>query len=156
MALRSNVGQPCVSIPLLLHATGNFEILMSVTGFNHYNLRANRPTIDALRDFYVNIVGLQLGNRPPFKSFGYWLYVGPRDVLHLTEAEPDEKRPADVINTFDHVAFSCTNFPEFEVRLREFNISYTSGHVPLTGQRQIFCSDPVGNGVELTFAENDS
>jgi hypothetical protein len=34
------------------------EHAMSVAGFNHYNLRAARPVLDTLRDFYVNVVGL--------------------------------------------------------------------------------------------------
>ncbi|WP_084186742.1 VOC family protein [Andreprevotia chitinilytica] len=127
---------------------------MPITGFNHYNLRADRPMLDVLCDFYVNIIGLHLGYRPPFSSFGYWLYIGHQDVLHLTEAGPDEKRLINMLNTFDHVAFSCTDLPAFETRLSEFNISYQSGLVPLTGQHQIFCSDPAGNGVELNFAES--
>jgi catechol-2,3-dioxygenase len=129
---------------------------MPVTGISHYNLRASRQTIDILRDFYIRVVGLQPGYRPPFKSFGHWLYAGKQDLLHLTEAQADENRPTGVINTFDHVAFSCTNYLEFETRLRELNISYTSGHVPLTGQRQIFFSDPAGNGVELNFSDKES
>jgi catechol 2,3-dioxygenase-like lactoylglutathione lyase family enzyme len=129
---------------------------MSILGFAHYNLRANRPMLDTLRDFYVDVVGLRVGARPPFESFGYWLYVGEHDVLHLSEASPNEERPANVINTFDHVAFSCTGMPEFEARLHKFNIRYRRDHVPLTDQRQIFFSDPAGNGVELNFAHNDS
>jgi catechol-2,3-dioxygenase len=129
---------------------------MPVTGLAHYNLRASRQTIDILRDFYVGIVGLQPGFRPPFKSFGHWLYAGEQAVLHLSEARADENRPAGVTNTFDHVAFSCTNFREFEIRLRELNISYTSDRVPQTGERQIFFSDPAGNGVELNFPDKES
>lgn len=124
---------------------------MPVTGLAHYNLRASRQTMDTLHDFYVRAVGLQPGYRPPFSNFGYWLYAGNQAVLHLSEARAGENRPTGVVNTFDHVAFSCTDFPGFEIRLRELDISYTSGHVPLTGERQIFFSDPAGNGVELNF-----
>jgi len=128
---------------------------MPVSGFNHYNLRADRATLDALRDFYVAVVGLQPGHRPPFDSFGYWLYIGPQAVLHLSESGPHEQRPAGVVNTFDHVAFSCTNFAEFEAHLQRLDIAYKSRDVPLTGQRQIFFKDSAGNGVELNFAESE-
>ena len=123
---------------------------MTITGLDHYNLRADRATLDALRDFYVTVVGLQLGHRPPFKSFGYWLYVGPRDVLHLTEVSPGERRLSQA-NTIDHVAFSGIDAETFEARLRAAGIRYTSEEVPLTGQRQLFFTDPAGNGVEVNF-----
>ena len=128
---------------------------MSITGFSHYNLRAARAELDALRDFYVDVVGLRRGYRPPFSSHGYRLYAGEQAVLHLSEAAPDEKRPANVVNTFDHVAFSCTGAAEHEARLHAFNIHYTTDDVPLTGQHQIFFVDPAGNGVELNFAAGD-
>ncbi|MGF6243626.1 MULTISPECIES: VOC family protein [Paraburkholderia] len=128
---------------------------MPILGFAHYNFRASRPMLDTLRDFYIEVVGLRLGPRPPFQSFGYWLYIGERDVLHLSEARPDEVRPAQVINTFDHAAFACSDLSAFEARLNEFKIRYRRGHVPLTGQQQLFFSDPAGNGVELNFAEKD-
>ncbi|RXV67874.1 diguanylate cyclase [Burkholderia stabilis] len=126
---------------------------MPVTGFNHYNLRADRSTLDVLRNFYVDIVGLQEGFRPPFKSFGYWLYAGTQAVLHLTEAWPGESRPSNVANTFDHVAFSCDGPSEMALHLTEANVEFTREYVPLTGQIQIFCRDPAGNGVELNFAQ---
>ncbi|AOJ35605.1 VOC family protein [Burkholderia metallica] len=127
---------------------------MPVTGFSHYNLRADRATLDALRDFYVDIVGLHEGFRPPFNSFGYWLYAGTQAVLHLSEARPGESRPSSVANTFDHVAFSCTDAEATARHLTDANVPFTSTHVPLTGQVQMFFRDPAGNGVELNFAQD--
>lgn len=129
---------------------------MPAIGLSHYNLRADREMLDALRDFYVTVIGLALGDRPPFHNAGYWLYVDTVDVLHLTEAQPDEKRIAHSVNTFHHVAFSCSNRAEFENRLRALAIDYTSDRVPLTNLHQLFCSDPAGNGVELNFVEMPS
>jgi catechol 2,3-dioxygenase-like lactoylglutathione lyase family enzyme len=129
---------------------------MPIAGFNHFNLRASRATLDLLRDFYVNVLGLELGNRPPFVSFGYWLYAGTQDILHLTETAPDEHRPTNRRNTFDHAALSCTGLAEFEQRLRENGVEFTKDHVPLTGQIQLFFNDPAGNGVELNFSNGDA
>lgn len=129
---------------------------MPVTGLDHYNLRASRPVLDALRDFYVEVVGLQLGRRPPFRNHGYWLYAGPQAVLHLTEAAPGEVRPGHVANTLDHVAFSCTDLPEAVARLKRHRVAYASGSVPLSGQRQLFFEDPAGNGVELNFVPDEA
>lgn len=127
---------------------------MSVTGLDHYNLRAPGPLLDTLRDFYVDVVGLRLGERPPFRSHGYWLYAGAQAVLHLSQAGPDESRVANVANTFDHVAFSCDDLPGTIARLRQFGVRYSSAEVPLTRQRQLFFDDPAGNGIELNFAAN--
>ncbi|VBN84036.1 VOC family protein [Burkholderia pseudomallei] len=128
---------------------------MSVIGLDHYNLRAPRPLLDTLRDFYIDVVGLRLGARPPFRSHGYWLYTGAQAVLHLSQAGPDETRRANVVNTFDHVAFSCDDLPGTLARLQRFGIRYSSADVPLTRQHQLFFDDPAGNGVELNFAVRD-
>lgn len=124
---------------------------MPVQAFDHYNLRAARPLLDELCAFYRDVVGLTVGDRPPFRRFGYWLYAGDRPVLHLSEANEGEARPADAVNTFAHAAFSCTDRAAFERRLRERGIAFRTDEVPLTHQAQIFFSDPAGNGIELQF-----
>jgi catechol-2,3-dioxygenase len=128
---------------------------MTTLALNHYNLRANREMLDALRDFYCKVVGLTQGKRPPFSSFGYWLYAGDSDVLHLTEAAPGESRAIDVSTTFDHVAFACVNRAEVEARLRALGIQFSVDCVPLTREVQLFFQDPAGNGVELSFGESN-
>ena len=127
---------------------------MPVQCFNHYNLRAQRALLNTLRDFYVTVVGLELGVRPLFPSFGYWLYAGGRDIVHLTEAPANEQRPVDGISTFDHVAFLCSDAKAF--RLASNGIEYTCDEVPLTGELQLFFKDPAGNGVELSFPVGDA
>jgi catechol-2,3-dioxygenase len=125
---------------------------MPVRGFSHYNLRAPRPTLDRLRAFYCDVVGLTAGERPPFAFFGYWLYAGERPVLHLSEAAESEARALhDRAGTFDHAAFECDGRPEFERRLGELGIPFRVARVPQTRQVQLFLKDPCGNGVELNF-----
>ena len=129
---------------------------MNVLSFSHFNLRAPRELLDALRDFYTQVVGLKPGERPPFRSFGYWLYAGEQAVLHLSEARPDETRSIEATTTFDHVAFNCSGRREFETRLVQRGIRYEVASVPQTGQLQLFFNDPAGNGVELSFTGADS
>jgi catechol-2,3-dioxygenase len=125
---------------------------MSAVAFNHYNLRAPRELLDELKNFYCEIVGLVQGQRPPFESFGYWLYVGDQCVLHLSQAAPDEVRRTDVATTFDHVAFTCTDRVQMEAHLKQRNIPFRAGRVPALGISQLFIKDPAGNRVELSFA----
>ena len=54
-----------------------------ITGLNHYNIRTDLTTMNRLGKFYIDIVGLKDGYRPPYESKGYWLYSGKKDVLHL-------------------------------------------------------------------------
>jgi len=125
---------------------------LPVIGFNHYNLRAPRELLDQLRAFYCDVVGLRQGERPAFRSFGYWLYAGERDVLHLSEAKPGETRAVDVATTFDHAAFTCTDAAAMEQKLTRLGIKFEATFAAQTGTKQIFFRDPAGNGVELNFA----
>lgn len=124
---------------------------MAVAGFDHYNLRAARPMLDELRDFYRDVVGLTVGDRPPFRRFGYWLYTGERAVLHLSLTDDGEERPSTAVNTFSHAAFNCTGRAVFEGRLEALGIPYRTAQVPLLRIAQLFFHDPAGNGVELQF-----
>jgi catechol 2,3-dioxygenase-like lactoylglutathione lyase family enzyme len=129
---------------------------MPVQAFDHYNLRAPRALLDELCAFYRDVVGLTVGDRPPLRRFGYWLYAGPRAVLHLGEADATDVCRAGVEGTFNHASFACTNREEFERRLAELDIAYRTARVPLTGQVQLFFRDPAGNGVELCFATEEA
>lgn len=129
---------------------------MHVLGLSHVNLRAPRAMLDQLRDFYVDVVGLAPGFRPPFQRLGYWLYAGAQDVLHLTEADASEQRVLGIATTFDHVSLNCTGRLTFEARLARSGVQYSTATVPQTGQVQLFFADPAGNGVELNFANSDT
>jgi catechol-2,3-dioxygenase len=126
---------------------------MPIHGFSHYNLRAPRVLLESLRAFYCDVLGLTVGERPPFRRFGYWLYAGGQAILHLSEADADEVRATGVATTFDHVAFKCSGLAAFEARLRSHDIPFETGRVPQTGNVQVFLEDPAGNGVELDFAD---
>ncbi len=125
---------------------------MAILGFNHYNLRAERSMMEQLKVFYRDVVGLQIGERPQLTSFGYWLYAGNKDVLHLSEAKPEEKRKENVATTFDHVAFTAIDYPATISRLEKLGIQFKTREIRDAGQKQIFFSDPAGNGIELNFS----
>ena len=129
---------------------------MPVRAFDHYNLRADRALLDALRDFYRDVVGLAVGDRPPFRSFGYWLYCDGRPVLHLSQTSDGEQRPSGAVNTFSHAAFNCTGRAEYERRLQALGIPYRTAAVPLLNITQLFFHDPAGNGVELQFDDSEN
>ena len=108
--------------------------------------------MEQLKVFYRDVVGLQVGERPQLSSFGYWLYAGSKDVLHLSEANPEEKRKENVATTFDHVAFTATDYDATVARLEKLGIKFKAREISNAGQKQIFFSDPAGNGIELNFS----
>lgn len=118
-------------------------------GLAHVNLRAAPALLRALRDFYVEVIGLTEGPRPPFRSRGYWLYAGGQDVLHLTECDETETRQGQ--SAYDHFALQGSDLPETQRRLQRLGIAYERQQVPQTGVIQLFLRDPAGLGVELNF-----
>jgi len=124
---------------------------MPVIAFNHFNLRASRDLLEELCAFYVDVVGLRVGDRPPFSFHGYWLYAGEQAVLHLVDDAAAPKAGDPRTGTFDHVAFACEDLPGFESRLQQSGIPFRRSAVPGRNLAQIFVKDPAGNGVEFTF-----
>ena len=123
-----------------------------IYGINHYNLRAAPEIIEHLKNFYIEIVGLKLGHRPPFQNGGYWLYANEKDVLHLSFSKNDISNELHVSSTFDHMAFTADNEIDHINLLKEKNIDYIVREVPEIGTSQIFFKDPAGNGIELIFS----
>ena len=129
---------------------------MPVHGIAHYNFRLDRQLMEEVRAFYEQHVGLTVGPRPPFSSFGYWLYAEGIDVLHLSEEMPEDKRRRGSDLTFDHVALESSNCRHYVQALRAAGIQFTEELVPTTGRRQLFFRDPAGNGVELIFPTGEA
>ena len=125
---------------------------MPVTEINHYNLRAPRDIMHVLKDFYCNIIGLKVGPREGFTSYGFWLYIGNNDVLHIAEYKGEGAPLLNVLTTFDHVAFTCTDFSAMEAHLKAHKVPYSIRMVPAINVQQINLKDPAGNGIELNFS----
>lgn len=121
--------------------------MSTIDGIDHYTIRAG--DIQATVRFYVDILGLRDGARPPFASAGAWLYGGDAPIVHLVGADGDIAAGTGPI---DHIAFSAHDYDGFTKRLRELKIPHDLAQVPDRALRQIFLTDPNGIKVELTFA----
>ena len=124
---------------------------MHVHGLNHVNLKLPRRELETARDFYVSVLGLEVGARPPFASFGYWLYAGGQPIVHLVEAAGAATGQALPNNVVDHFALQCTGYDATCDRLEQAGIGFAARQIPETGQRQLFLADPTGVGIELLF-----
>lgn len=121
---------------------------MPVTAFQHVNTRS--ADVERTKDFYLRL-GLRVGDRPPFASRGYWMYLGDHPVLHLVQRKDGEPHLEGGGN-LDHVAFQATDLDGTRRVLAEAGLSFREAVVPRDNTVQIFVRDPDGIQVELNFA----
>lgn len=119
---------------------------MPLKWLDHVNIRT--ANLEAMTDFYQRVVGLELGERPPFSFGGAWLYLGDQAVLHLVETESP---PAGNEPKIEHFAFRATGLDEFIARLEASSAEYRRATVPATGLAQVHFFDPDGNHIEVGF-----
>jgi catechol 2,3-dioxygenase-like lactoylglutathione lyase family enzyme len=124
---------------------------MGVRGLNHFNITASADVIERVKDFYVEVLGLAVGERPGFRRAGFWLYACAEPVVHLTTCDGEDARTPHARSTFDHVAFSCEGLQEIVERLERSGVAYEVDEVASLGQVQLFLRDPAGVGLELNF-----
>lgn len=123
---------------------------------DHVNITTS--VCEATKDFYVEIVGLRVGERPPFKFGGYWLYAGDFPVIHLNDAlSPGSSHPRDAhgMAALDHVAFRMSGYGKTRKKIEARGLKHRVTVVPRNGDVQIFVDDPNGVTVELTFAASE-
>ena len=123
-----------------------------ILSINHIQLVAEKDLVIQLKDFYCNVVGLTEGSRPPFERFGFWLYIGDKDVLHLITPKEGDGRSLQK-SSFDHVAFKAGHYQDILQKLRRLNIPFDEKPIPGMSAHQIFLKDPAGNRVELNFED---
>lgn len=121
-----------------------------ILSINHIQLVAEKDLVIQLRDFYCNVVGLTEGFRPAFERFGFWLYIGNQDVLHLITPKKGDSRSMQK-SSYDHVAFKSSHYEDVLKKLQGLNIPFDEKAIPGMSAHQIFLRDPVGNRVELNF-----
>lgn len=98
------------------------------------------PDLDATRRFFVDVVGLEEGARPPFGVDGYWLYADGRPVIHLVDSTlPGHS--GRVTPRIDHIAFRLDDDTQWQAllaRLEKAGVAYQTADVPLSGEVQLF------------------
>lgn len=124
---------------------------MAIDGMNHFTVLT--ADLNATRKFYIDILGLKEGPRPPLGFPGAWLYAGGQPVLHVIAGRPLPSPPAGVL---DHMAFSASNLPDTVAGLKSRGIKYDLRRQPDSGVWQLFCFDPSGARVELDFAPGET
>jgi catechol 2,3-dioxygenase-like lactoylglutathione lyase family enzyme len=118
---------------------------VSIRQVDHINIASER--LEETRAFYVDVLGLTEGPRPPFRFKGYWLYAGDRPIVHLQDSRgPVGPSQASALN---HFAFIVDDFEGLIRRLEQHGVAYQRTEVPGTTVLQAFLFDPNGVRVEL-------
>jgi len=120
---------------------------MRVNRIDHFNIRTR--DLDRLCEFYTGIVGLEIGDRPPFDSPGVWLYAGGHPILHVGLAKTGEGH-SDTL-PLDHIALETEGLADAVARIEKAGIEYRMVDVPGRDMKQIFIRDPDGVALELNF-----
>ena len=122
---------------------------MPVASLQHVNIHCRE--VDRARDFYVRILGLRVGDRPPVASVGYWLYLGAHPVIHLVQGVEDACPSGAPTGAIDHVAFQGADLEATREALKAEGLVFRETIVPRDGTVQIFVHDPNGVKIELNF-----
>jgi|TARA_B100001093_G_scaffold122822_1_gene115505 catechol 2,3-dioxygenase-like lactoylglutathione lyase family enzyme len=138
---------------------------MALKTFEHVLILAD--DVDKTKDFYVDILGLNIGYRPDFPFKGYWLYLdeNPKAAcIHLAMRKQDTGqdyyigKKDDVKSgsgAIDHVAFNADDIESMKAKLEKISIEYTHRKVPGFPLEQLFIMDPDGVKVELNYATSE-
>jgi len=109
--------------------------------------------LEQTQQFYVNLLGLEVGPRPPFPVPGLWLYAKDHPVLHVI-AVADMPNPRRGV--LDHMAFFAQGLAETLDRLDQHAIGYRMIRAPGDIRTwQVFFKDPNDVDVELDFAPEE-
>ena len=144
---------------------------MPIGKLDHYSIRT--LDIEASRRFYTEVMGFEVGFRPPFDFPGLWLYNGTRHpesygVVHIIGVDPSNPeglkaylgdRDLSSLNgtgTVDHMAFAATGVDEVRKRLERSRVAYRERTVPDLGLHQVFFEDPSQVTIELNFPAHEA
>jgi catechol 2,3-dioxygenase-like lactoylglutathione lyase family enzyme len=137
---------------------------MPLSHIEHFLVQTE--SIEKTRDWYVRVLGMRVGPNPDFKFPVCWLYLGERDIVHITEggAKAGENRKKYVgqestathgTGVLDHIAFRASGLRDMLEHLRREKIDFKQRMVSDQGLYQLFLFDPNGIKIELNYANSE-
>ncbi len=100
-----------------------------------------------MKFFWTELIGLRVGERPPFPFNGLWLYSGEQPLVHIAE------QPYSALGdgSIAHVALEGAHYNVLLERLNKSMYTYTEKVVPQSRERQVFITGPDSLTVEMLF-----
>lgn len=133
---------------------------MPAETLNHFTIQAR--DLEKTKNFYCDVVGLTVGDRPPLTFPGYWLYCGGIPTVHLLGYQshqtmiPDGPSYPAKTGRLDHIAFSCVGLKDMRTTLNAHGIKFRESVVPRMNLTQLFYLDPDGIAVECNFPPSET
>jgi catechol 2,3-dioxygenase-like lactoylglutathione lyase family enzyme len=138
---------------------------MPLSHIEHFLLQT--ADMEGTRRWYVDVLGMRVGPNPDFKFPVFWLYLGDKDVVHVTEggkgvSENRRKyvgQQSDAVSgtgVVDHIAFRATGLRDMIEHLKKLNVDFKQRRVDDQGLYQLFMFDPNGVKVELNYASDEA
>ena len=111
---------------------------MPLGGLQHFTIEPQ--DLERSKTFYVDVLGLEVGHRPPLDFPGYWLYSGGTATVHLMGTrKPREgivvrgtEKKYDDTGRFDHIAFAATDVDGVRKRLQANKVKFREQIMPRT------------------------
>jgi catechol 2,3-dioxygenase-like lactoylglutathione lyase family enzyme len=138
---------------------------MPLSHIEHFLLQT--ADMEKTRKWYVDVLGMRVGPNPDFKFPVFWLYLGDKDVVHVTEggAKVSENRKRYVgqesqatsgSGAVDHIAFRATGLRKMIAHLESLGVDFKQRKVDDQGLYQLFMFDPNGVKIELNYSSTEA
>lgn len=130
---------------------------MQVQRLDHVNIRTAK--LDTLTEWYVDVLGLRVGDRPNFPFPGAWLYAGDQAVVHLVEVSEEEAAAAageGASLQLEHFSFRASGLAQFEAKLAERGLASRRSELAEACLVLINVRDPDGNRLHIDFPLDES
>ena len=134
---------------------------MPLSHIEHFLIAAD--DLDATRDWYARVLGMQPGPHPDFGFPVHWMYLGDADVVHIG---PSAKNAGDMQKQYlgrtsqpssagtgaiDHIAFRAAGLRQMIEHLQKEKIPFSQRRANGQALFQLFFHDPNGIKIELNF-----
>jgi catechol 2,3-dioxygenase-like lactoylglutathione lyase family enzyme len=113
---------------------------MKVTRIHHASVNTHGTTLDAVRAFYADVLGLPPAHRPDLGVDGVWFDTDSGSQVHVIDA-PAPGAGIDPIG--NHFCFAVADLDAAAADLEQADIEF------FRAGDQVFLTDPAGNTIEL-------
>ena len=137
---------------------------MPISHLEHILIGAD--DVDATTAWYVDVLGVRMGDHPDFGVPVNWLYLGGGDVIHIAQAPMDGgAKPVNTPSREDiarggrpihHIAFRAGGLAETMAHLKSMDVEFIEQQAGGQNLYQLFMQDPNGITVELNFPADEA